>query len=80
MAKIDDGGPAFPNVDSDERVGVFVGDRGMSLRDFFAAFAINGIQRGIIELEKRGKVVDHATQAAAAYALADAMIAERNKR
>lgn len=32
-----DGGPAFPTVDSEERVGIFTGDRGMSLRDYFAA-------------------------------------------
>lgn len=43
MAKINDGGPAFPNIDSDERVGVYVGDRGMTLRDFFAAAAMTGL-------------------------------------
>lgn len=32
-----DGGPAFPTVDSEERVGIFTGDKGMSLRDYFAA-------------------------------------------
>lgn len=68
MSKIDDGGPAFPNVDSDERVGVYVGDRGMTIRDFFAASAIPA-------LCVPGATPDDV--AIAAFKIADAMIFSR---
>lgn len=45
-----DGGPAFPNIASDERVGVYVGDKGMSLRDYFAAHAPDCLMNGDLAL------------------------------
>jgi hypothetical protein len=35
-----DGGPAFPHVGSDERVGVWTDQPGLSIRDYFAAHAV----------------------------------------
>lgn len=60
------GGPAF-------------GDAGMTLRDYFAAKAINGL---CVEAGKANpeRVLAHASCAAnAAYAIADAMLRERAK-
>lgn len=73
-SKIDDGGPAFPNVDSDERVGVYVGDRGMTLRDFFAAAALTGI----VASGKYGTDTD--LSAETAYKQADSMLKKRAER
>ena len=38
---INDGGPAFPNVPSDPQYSDW--DRGMTLRDYFAAAALQGL-------------------------------------
>ena len=67
MDKRDDGGPAFPG----ERVDMRFMDRapGMSLRDYFAAQALAMFNPGIPR-----KII-----AETAYALADAMLAERQK-
>lgn len=58
-----DGGPAFPASDADGRC-----YRGMSLRDFFAAYAMS-----------RAGITDPETTAERAYVIADAMLAEREK-
>ena len=75
-----DGGPAFPVVAStgDPRDGVYCRD-GMTLRDYFAAQALNGYLAG------RNCDRDAASRfcvdpvAAACYAYADAMLAAREK-
>lgn len=78
-----DGGPAFPRPHSwDESPvsGVHEGDRiephsaqaGMSLRDYFAAQAVPGLVAG-------AECFDTHAIAHDAYALADAMLAERAK-
>ena len=61
-----DGGPAFPMV----RPGTYVRgtDKGMSLRDWFAGMALSRMPDGYVDWQ--GMAED-------AYAIADAMIAER---
>lgn len=84
-----DGGPAFPHVDYDRNaamngVGVTVTDvnnPGMTLRDFFAAFALAGMANNIVEGPHNvGSASDRDAVAADAYALADAMLKARNER
>ncbi len=70
---INDGGPAFPVPDTYHPNGqVQYGSSGMSLRDWFAGQALCGIMasgKGTSNVEVWG--------APHAYALADAMLAER---
>jgi hypothetical protein len=70
-----DGGPAFPNVASDERVGVYVGDAGMSLRDYFAAAVLPSVH----QTAARAQFVDAELIATECYEIADAMIEARAK-
>ena len=69
--------PAFPFEFTDKSQTEFDGqqfaDMGMSLRDYFAAKAITGYVSGDASWNLMDKV------AAAAYTLADAMLAEREK-
>lgn len=77
--KIDDGGTAFPSPENTKEG--WAAEYGMSLRDWFAGMALNGlVERGGYDLEhsKFQDTVKHL--AVNAYILADAMIAERNKR
>ena len=67
-----DGGPAFPRAYAENAYG---DERGMSLRDWFAGQALLGIMSDLSNLS--GEVPRYA--AARAYAIADAMIAERAK-
>lgn len=55
---------------------------GMSLRDYFAAAALNGLFASAIEATKAGgtNFMDESSIAANAYAFADAMLAERSKQ
>lgn len=74
----DTGGPAFPRHASwsPSGEGYDCGDIGMSLRDYFAAQVISACaEYHSIE----AKFSNHANAAAAAYAIADAMLAERAK-
>ena len=78
MNKINDGGPAFPR---DER---HIGHNGMTLRDYFAAKAMQGMLAnpgGPIQANDRcgwGLVnCTYAQVADEAYAMADAMLATR---
>lgn len=78
MNKINDGGPAFPR---DER---HIGHNGMTLRDYFAAKAMQGMLAnpgGPIQANDRcgwGLVnCTYAQVADEAYAMADAMLAAR---
>jgi hypothetical protein len=63
-----DGGPAFPQFDDTDRR-----DRGMSLRDWFAGQALAN-PRTFFEENSHATPEDVALQA---YAVADAMLAER---
>ncbi len=69
-----DGGHAFPNITPDMPVD---GGPGMSLRDYFAAKAMQGAMAMCA-----GSHINSGTNeelAKAAYAIADAMLAERAK-
>ena len=69
MTKINDGGPAFPR---DER---HLGHNGMTLRDYFAAKALAGIEAS---QGNGGNFISTVEKVAArAYELADAMLAAR---
>ena len=67
------GGPAFPQLGAD----------GLSVRDYFAAKAMRGINWRLVDYggdtkETKDRRIS-AEQAAWCYAIADAMIAEREK-
>lgn len=80
--KINDGGPAFPQMEEyekfDDASGNYVKDiapnGGMTLRDYFAAKAMVGI---LFEESKTDS--KNAKIAQWAYAMADAMLAERQR-
>ena len=63
MSNMNTGGPAFPTRDNDN------GYYGMTLRDYFAAQAINRI----------GKDTNYEDLAKHVYAIADAMLKAREK-
>lgn len=66
----DTGGPAFPRDHASD------GHNGMTLRDYFAAKAM----QGIVSMFHRGiRPGDISLMCADVYNIADAMIAERNK-
>lgn len=80
MSKQNNGGPAFPVSTGDTTVGHQDGIQtwqfpGMTLRDYFAAKAMQGVFTNPIEATAQGKgyIAKHA------YAMADAMLAERAK-
>ena len=64
----DDGGPAFPRVEGEH----FFGADGMSLRDWFAGLAMQGILAS-------GDDNDSKVIAIGSYGVADAMLDEREK-
>ena len=65
MSNTNTGGPAFP-------VEAGINCRGMTLRDYFAAKAMQAyIQRAVLEMDMEDVVAD-------AYAMADAMLKARN--
>lgn len=66
--RINDGGPAFPENGSR---GKAAGGEGMSLRDYFAAKAMQGL------LAARGHYENYREIASDAYLLADAMLKAR---
>lgn len=71
--QINDGGPAFPGVSSS----------GMTLRDYFASAALNGIIAGKYHVDTMHNPTDKVllrSVADVAYVLADAMIAARYKK
>lgn len=65
----DDGGSAFPVPSDDSRL------QGMSLRDYFAAKAMQGFASNPTFVE----IIDYAYVAKHSYKWADAMLKERNK-
>lgn len=67
MSTINDGGPAFArDSHMDKEIGLYVQQQGMSLRDYFAAAALQGL------MTYYGGFCDQ--DAKAAYAAADGMI------
>jgi hypothetical protein len=80
---VDNGGPAFPVAPEVDRNGDYTsGVSGMTLRDYFAAKAMNGMLSADITTHQDGvdKIVDDPSELARmSYRIADAMIAERNK-
>lgn len=74
MEKINSGAPAFPST---RKVGsVELTDGGMSLRDYFAAKAM----QGMFAADTDTSVMPIERKAAEAYLMADAMIAAREKK
>ena len=70
---INDGGPAFPCQSVTTQHGVLLGDMGMTLRDYFAAAALQGmIAAG--ENYSTGELCEYA------YGVADDMLALRDKK
>jgi hypothetical protein len=79
--KIDDGGPAFPNA-------YWNNVYGMSLRDYFAGQALQGMLARMVDVKYAQAIREEATSdqisvsaalSIMAYAKADAMLAARNK-
>lgn len=65
-----DGGPAFPDPQED-----WCGEKGMSLRDYFANSALNGM----LANQHPYQASDESMFARDSYVLADAMLKERDK-
>lgn len=76
MSSDQDGGSAFPIVHPN---GMGVQYYGMSLRDYFAAKAANGLCANPSWLQEVGGDEAVNVVAKASYELADAMLAARNK-
>lgn len=69
---VNTGGPAFPYDYGAE------GSTGMTLRDWFAGHALAAVGQRLVDVD--GTLVDiQASIACGAYAVADAMLAERDK-
>jgi hypothetical protein len=77
---MDNGGPAFPTEAYDLDRKTTVREEGMTLRDYFAAKAMQGWLSSF-SCESRHPTESGGAKyvAAASYAMADAMLAERNK-
>lgn len=75
--QINDGGPAFArDSHMDKQIGLYVQQHGMSLRDYFAAAALQGMMAAHTS---GGCLVDD-LYAKYAYDLADAMIQAREAK
>ena len=72
MSEIKTGGPAFPA----HHYGLAVGERGMTLRDYFAAKAMQAIVTG---MATRQVTLLYSECAALSYEMADAMLKEREQ-
>lgn len=68
MSRDKTGGPAFPKLTQDERWKTFQSTEGMTLRDYFAAKALQGMSADI---------EDEARAARWCYEIADAMLEAR---
>ena len=75
MATPKDGGPAFPGRDFETRPF----SRGMTLRDYFAGQAVAALVHDEVSHCPQGRNADGTAIARRAYAVADAMLAEREK-
>lgn len=77
------GGPAFPREDyqangyEDNHCGTKLGQEGMTLRDYFAAKAMQGMTTDIRQVSRLDGQSYATAIASMSYALADAMIAAR---
>jgi len=71
----DDGGPAFPTEQAATDTAFFPRSQGMSLRDYFAAAALQGYLASM-DYEDSTTFAEYAQSA---YDQADAMITERAK-
>lgn len=85
IKKIDDGGPAFPQDDA--TVNRINGAGGMSLRDYFAAKALQGYLSNPTVLPPEKQIQDSTNPqdmanvaALFAYMVADAMLADRKEK
>jgi hypothetical protein len=72
MSNTNTGGPAFPCPETEKHYK----DEGMTLRDYFAAKAMQGILAGTHPIVKETEPLP--TVARVAYAQADAMLKARN--
>lgn len=72
------GGPAFPVTPTDRSGQCAPTECGMTLRDYFAAKAMQGIIHNEADIDFSGKTVESAV-ASLSYRIADAMLAEREK-
>lgn len=70
MSARNDGGPAFPTYESDREGHLYCTGAGMTMRDYFAAKALQG-------LVTRPGGIDPRQDAEFAYMIADAMIRAR---
>lgn len=77
MAKIDDGGPAFP-AEGGDGSGLHA-NPGMSLRDWFAGQALPGCMLRCAASEKADGETVEGMFSRRAYEVADAMLKERKK-
>jgi len=76
MTTTNDGGPAFPVTPTDRSGQIAPTEFGMSLRDYFAAKAMQASY--LLHMEgTRNVSKDAASLASEAYAMADAMLAAR---
>jgi hypothetical protein len=93
MKQINDGGPAFPGqwYDYQPTTGVQVVREqwpGLSLRDWFAGKALEGLlpklplvdQTGKLGIKVEDKIQHNADIAESCYCIADAMLAERERK
>jgi hypothetical protein len=79
MSNTNTGGPAFPQPFYDEKGRCIDGLEGMTLRDYFAAKAMQGLMGRSWADASTGKFPEnlHAVWATAAYQMADAMLNAR---
>lgn len=75
MSKQHDGGPAFPHLRRFVTANTYepISEGGMTLRDFFAAKAMQGLAVGVND-------PDYEVIATMAYKMANAMMAARNAK
>lgn len=75
----DDGGPEFPVTDEQSISGISA-THGMTLRDYFAAAAMQGWMASFDQHSRHPADCDGGTEKVSiiSYAMADAMIAERD--
>ena len=84
MSASNDGGPAFPSGELDQATGNITAEArhdGLSMRDFFAASALQSVMAAYIKANGWPIRTDHLVGDVAfiAYKIADAMLAERAK-
>jgi hypothetical protein len=75
MSEIKDGGPAFPQYGFDKVAERFTSQGGMTLRDYFAAKAMQGMLA--CDIDCSPEAVPHIAKSA--YIVADAMLKARGQ-